>query len=103
MALCWRVICMARSPKPWFRKDRQCWFVTIDGQRHNLGSNEKLAKQKFHELMASPSPRLAVPATGLTVAEVFDKYLDWCKRHRASATYKWYKKRIQSFVDYINN
>ena len=48
---------MARAPKPWFRKDRKAWFVTIDGQRHNLGRNRKTAFQQFHELMARPKKR----------------------------------------------
>ena len=56
---------MARSPKPWFRKDRQAYFVTINGTRHNLGSVKKEADRRFHELMATadetpePSPRAA--------------------------------------------
>jgi hypothetical protein len=43
---------MARSPKPWYRDDRQAWFVTIRGERHNLGPDEQEAKREFHELMA---------------------------------------------------
>ena len=27
---------MPRQPRPWYRKDRDAWFVTIDGTRHNL-------------------------------------------------------------------
>ena len=52
---------VARSPKPWYREDRQAWFVTINGDRHNLGSDEKEAKRKFHELMAAPIVEVKKP------------------------------------------
>ncbi len=32
---------MARQPKPWYRKDRDSWFVTVGGTRHNLGADKK--------------------------------------------------------------
>lgn len=41
---------MARSPKPWYRRERKAWFVTIDGKRHNLGPDRKAAFKRFHEL-----------------------------------------------------
>jgi hypothetical protein len=42
---------MPRDPKPWFRKDRDAWFVTINGRRFNLGSDRDAAHTRFHELM----------------------------------------------------
>ncbi len=42
---------MARTPKPWFWKERGCWFVTIRGERKNLGPYKKQAIVAFHELM----------------------------------------------------
>ena len=44
---------MARQSKLWYRKDRKTWMVIIDGKRHNLGKNKKIATEKFHELMAA--------------------------------------------------
>lgn len=46
---------MARTPKTWFREGRRAHFVTIDGARHNLGSDKKEADRWFHELMARPA------------------------------------------------
>ena len=48
---------MARRPEPWWWKERQAWFVTIDGVRHSLGPDEDDARQRFHELMAEPRKR----------------------------------------------
>ncbi len=100
---------MARAPKPWYREDRQAYFVTIRGTRHNLGGDKKEADRRFHELMAQPdepptqSPTIPPEsAPGLrTVGEVFEKFLDWCQKHRSERTYEWSKKHIQRFCDHL--
>lgn len=100
---------MARAPKPWFREDRQAYFVTIRGTRHNLGPDKKEADRRFHELMARgddpppqspPIPLPTAPGT-LTVGAVFEKYLDWCQKHRSARTYEWSQKHIQTFCDHL--
>ena len=48
---------MARTPKPWFWKERQSWFVTIRGERKNLGPDKKEAWEEFHKLMSKPARR----------------------------------------------
>lgn len=89
---------MARAPKPWYRKDRKSWFVTIDGERHNLGPDRAAAKEQFHELMLRPLPRRASPQS---VVGVIDAFLDWCQKHKAHDTYQWYVRRTQSFVSSV--
>jgi integrase len=47
---------MARTPRPWYRADRKCWQVTIEGTRHTLAFGAKkntrqAAEARFHELM----------------------------------------------------
>ncbi len=42
---------MARTPTPWYRKSRNCWFVMLDGKQHNLGPDKKAAFEKFYRLM----------------------------------------------------
>jgi integrase len=90
---------VARRPKPWFWENRNAYFVTVRGKRHNLGPDKAEAERQFHALMAEepkrPSPRIA---TGLTAAELFDKYLDWCAQHRKPRTYDWYKDHLQDFL-----
>lgn len=93
---------MARNPKPWWREDRQAWFVTINGDRHNLGPDEKEARRRFHELMArKDEPKPVKKIDGLTVAEVYDKYLSWCKQHREPLTYEGYRSYIQQLLDHL--
>jgi integrase len=90
-------------PKPWWREDRQAWFVTIRGERHNLGSDKETAEREFHRLMSKgpDEPRIERASTGLSVAEVFEKFLDWCQKHRAGRTYDWYLEHIQGFIDFL--
>jgi integrase len=96
---------MARSAKPWWREDRAAWFVTIRGVRHNLGADKAEADLEFHRLMSKkPEQPVARKASssGLTVAEIFEKYLDWCQKRRAKRTYEWYQDHIQSFCDSLD-
>ncbi len=79
---------MARKPKPWYRKDRRSWYVTIDGKRHDLGSTKKAAHETYHQLMAEPRKRVV---RGESVAAIVDSFLGWCHNHRAPDTYEWYR------------
>jgi hypothetical protein len=33
------------------------------------------------------------------VAEVFDRYLDWCEKNRPARTFQWNRDHIQRFLD----
>lgn len=88
---------MARRPKPWYRKDRKVWCVTINGVRHVLGPKKKDAFDRFYELMREPR-RQAVAAVDDLVA-IIDAFLDWVSRNRSPATYEWYRVRLQAFSD----
>lgn len=87
---------MARTPKPWYRKDRKAWFVTINGERHNLGSDREDAHKQFHEMMAKPAN--PVVRSGLVV-ELLDRFLTWVEKNRAVDTYIWYQSRLQLFAE----
>lgn len=43
---------MPRPNKPWFREDRNSWYVTIRGERVNLGPDRDKAFTEFYRLMA---------------------------------------------------
>ncbi|MHB8860942.1 MAG: tyrosine-type recombinase/integrase [Pirellulaceae bacterium] len=88
---------MARRPKPWFRKGRG-WFVQVDGTQLNLGRDKQLAFERFYELMREQKSPVA-PAQ--SVAVVFDEFLEWTANHRAENTYRWYRERLQRFLDTI--
>ena len=79
---------MARSPKPWFWKARNGWFVTIDGVRHFLAREKAEAFTRFHQLMAEPRMRLV---RSDSVAAIIDAFMEFCHKERAPDTYEWYR------------
>lgn len=87
---------MARRPRPWFWKARQGWYVTINGERHDLGSEKDEAYERFYVLMGQPRKR-AVRSDALAV--LVDAFLDWVSKQRSSETYEWYRYRLQRFID----
>lgn len=89
---------MARSPKPWYWKARKAWFVTIAGVRHFLSEDKKEAELKFHQMMAIPTQQ---SIRGDTLVILFDQYLTWTKRHRSRATFNWYQRYLQEFIQTI--
>jgi hypothetical protein len=41
-----------KFPKPWYRKSRRAWFVTLDGQQIKLGTTKDEAFGRYQELIA---------------------------------------------------
>ncbi len=86
---------MARRPKPWFRKSRNAWFVTIRGVQNNLGPDKPLAYERFYELMGQPQSSGIDPHQ---VVAIINAFLDWSKKHRSPDTYEWYRYRLERFA-----
>lgn len=91
---------MPRDPKPWFRKDRDAWFVTIHGRRFNLGPDREAAFTRFYELMLTQEQPEPIDAQVSTFT-VFEQFLEWTKAQRAPRTYEWYQDHIQAFAKHI--
>lgn len=87
---------MPRPSKPWWRDERQAWFVKINGTCHNLGENRAGAFKRFYELKAKPEQQ-AIKSEH--VAALCDTFLDFCFKHRSQTTYEWYLDRLQRFKD----
>jgi len=95
---------MARFRKPFFRAPRGLWYVQLDGKQINLGPNKDAAFTAYHGLMQEraekPKP-IEVPPDPRLVVVIVDEFLDWCEKHRAPDTYRWYKDRLESFCKTI--
>lgn len=93
-----------KFPKPFYRSARSCWFVQIGKEQIKLHPNEQEALRLYHELMTSRSKPTAgstahASSSDLSLAELFDKFLDWCQKHREPRTYEWYRDHLQSFLN----
>lgn len=74
-----------RQPKPYFRKQKQAWYVQLDGRQISLGRDKELAWRRYHQLMAG---RADLGSERATVVQLLETYLEWCSKHRASGTYE---------------
>jgi integrase len=90
---------MPRDPKPWYRQDRDAWFVTINGRRFNLGPDREAAHTRFHELMLNAGDDR--PLNGVSMFRLFDDYLEWAQAQRSARTYEWYCDFLQQFSKFL--
>lgn len=98
---------MAHYPKPFFRPARGLWYVQVDGKQINLGPDETAACTAYHALMQQRSEgKLSPPPTVSTsqylAVVILDDFVDWCEKHRAPHTCRWYKDRLNSFCKTID-
>ena len=95
----------SKHPKPFFRTARDCWYVQLDKRQIRLHPDEQEALRLYHRLMADGDcpPATHASQAGLAAIELFDKYLDWCHRHRRPRTYNWYKGHIEDFVAFLSD
>lgn len=111
---------MAKKPSPWFWEARGGWYITRNGQHVSLGKHPgdspfptkrngkwvvpDAIMQAFYAAMTTntefENPQSATPSGGPTVAEIFERYLGWCQKHREARTYDWYRDHIQGFIDF---
>lgn len=90
---------------PFFRQSDGWWYaqLTVKGKRlqkrliegvgPNGDGNRAEAERLYFAEKAKPEVppmKPADPAAPLTAAEVLDKYLEWCRQHKAERTYLWY-------------
>ena len=88
---------MPRDPKPWFRKDRDAWFVTINGRRYNLGPERNAAFDRFYDMMLHGG-EVQPAAEAISVFTLFDQFLEWTLAQRAPRTYEWYREFLRAFA-----
>jgi integrase len=94
-----------KRPEPFWRAERNCYFVQIGKKQIRLATDEPEAWRLYHELMARPPEQAAIetslaPADPFAV-EVMDAFLEWTRLNRAERTYEWYRENIQRLVDRI--
>ena len=92
---------MPHFPKPWFRKNRG-WYVTLDGRQVPLGPDQDEAFRTYPHLMAEAPKATPAPVTddSILVRMLFDHFQEWVKKHLALDSDRWYRDRLQAFLDF---
>jgi len=88
---------MAKHPQPFFRTDRQLWYVQIDRKQHNLGPDEEAAWQRYYELMTSRTEAGPIIGQSQPVLAVLEAFMEYLCRERSPRTYEFYKRHLKSF------
>jgi hypothetical protein len=69
---------MARTARPWFRKQTGWWMVSLGGKQQKLAEgrdNKKAALKRYHELQLLVAE--APDSADMRVASVCDAFLQW--------------------------
>lgn len=82
------------QPKLWYRKQTDCWYVTIDGKQTNLGSDKQSAKEQYQRLIDGVAGKH-------TVRQILDLYWKWLKKNRRPTTYEPRKRQLKTFGDSV--
>ena len=86
---------MGRTPKPWWREERQAYYATVDGVCHRLGTSKKAADDELKRLLKTPGAR---PVASDTMDALIDDFLVWTQENRAEKTYRGYKDFLDTFL-----
>jgi integrase len=92
---------MARHPHPWYRKDRDAWYVTVGGKRIKLAdgkANRKAALAAFHKLMVG-TPSSTESGGGFTTEEVVSLFLGCVRSLVTARTLENYEGKLRSFAE----
>lgn len=93
---------MPRKARPWFRKSDGWWYIKIGGQPTKLArgrDKQRLAIERWHELMAERAHNPPVDSPQHTVASVIDLYLSHIQGRRAKRTYDACFAYLQRFAE----
>ena len=86
--------------KPFWRKQTRSWYCQIDGKQINLGKDKRAAEKRCRELLRNQQ---ALNAATTTVKGLIARYLEWCSKHRAEATYYGSQFYLKSFAATISD
>jgi integrase len=105
---------MARPRKPWYRSDRNAWFVEVDGKQVPLGQHPDTfpSPQKSKNGWNPPPPIVAAygrvmetrgnepeaPSPKDSVVSLLGSFLSWTKTNKSAATYEQRRYFLHSFV-----
>jgi len=94
---------MPHFPKPFFRSARNAWFVQVGDRQIKTGPLTRMKLRSLPRVDGQASlPAITQAEAQKLVVIIVDEFLDWCQKHRAPDTYRWYKDRLNSFVATID-
>ena len=93
---------MARTAKPWFNRQRDCWMVWFNGQRVKLAEgrkNKKAAQDRYDELRFEAARNPHPDSGNATVASIIERYQSFAEKRLAEGTKASRWPYLQSFAE----
>ena len=97
-----------RTPKPWYRRQTDTWYVCLRGKQVPLAKGKRSkreAEEAFHRLMALSAIECGPPlqtakvldGRSLEVVVLLDQFLNWVQQNLDC--YEWHRWVIQEFAN----
>jgi integrase/recombinase XerC len=98
---------MGRPSKPWFRKSKNTWYVTIEGRKISLNikgkENKAEAWKAWHRLMANDRPQQESKREVPTVATLVQAFLADAEGRLKPSTFQTYRCLLSPFTHIYGN
>ena len=89
---------MGRAAKLWYRKDRDAWYVNVQGKRIKLVDGKGNRNEAYRRFLALKPDTDNVATVRVTGQEVCSLFLDHAKLDLKPKTYRWYKMILDRFA-----
>lgn len=93
---------MARTAKPWFNGQKNCWMVWLNGKRVRLADgkkNKKAAQDRYDELRYEAARNPHPDSGSVTVASIIERYQSFADTRLAKTTKASRWPYLQSFAE----
>lgn len=88
-----------RLPAPWYRKDKQAYYVQFNGKQIRLGKTKAEASRRYRDLLQERG--LNPDNHQETAHAIVDKYLEWGNQNLAPSTMETRRLLAASFRSFI--
>ena len=96
---------MGRAAKPWYRKDRDAWYVNVQGKRIKLVDGKANRNEAYRRFLALNPNEMKIETIRLTVKDVCELYLRHAYANLKPATadsHKWNLKHFQVGIETLD-
>ena len=92
---------MGRAAKPWYRKDRDTWYVNVHGKRIKLVDGKANRNEAYRRFLAlNPAETKAITAR-VTGKEVCEQFVEFALANLKPKTYDGYKRFLGPFGRHV--
>ena len=92
---------MGRAAKPWYRKDRDAWYVNVQGKRIKLVDGKSNRIEAYRRFLAINPEEQQVATARVTGQEVCDLFLQYARTNLKPKTYEGYKRFLEPFGRHV--